>query len=250
MYQISQNSPKYSQRNRGYREVLIEAESIEEAYRKIQTAVYGEGKEITDERGETTLEIRNLMVHLKNPEAQIPADYEHMTTKEAEEYASEFLTFAKTVPVIDKGDFLGFEPRFEYEYGDRIRNFGYKHHKIDQLDAVINKLRKNPHTRRAVIVLWNPLIDNFVEEVPCLNLLSFLLREGKLNLTAVFRSNDMVGAWPANAYALIRLLEYACTEIKTEKGDLTTLSISAHFYSRKKSVESPYKAVKKSLIEK
>jgi len=230
--------------------VLIEAESIEEAYRKIQTAVYSEGQEVTDERGETTLEIRNLMVRLRNPEAQIPADYEHMTTKEAEEYASEFLTFAKTVPVIDKGDFLGFEPRFEYEYGDRIRNFGYKHHKIDQLEAIINKLKKNPNTRRAVIVLWNPLIDNFVEEVPCLNLLSFLIRERKLNLTAVFRSNDMVGAWPANAYALIRLLEYVCTELKTEKGDVTTLSISGHFYKRKKSVESPYSTVKKSLIEK
>ena len=43
--------------------MLIEAETIEEAYRKLQTALYGEGQEITDERGETNLEIRNLMIH-------------------------------------------------------------------------------------------------------------------------------------------------------------------------------------------
>jgi thymidylate synthase len=72
--------------------------------------------------------------------------------------------------------------------------------------------------------------DQSRQHVPCLQLIDFLFRGGKLNLTAYFRSHDIERAYPCNLYGLNKLLEYVAREAGMEPGSITTISASAHIY--------------------
>ncbi len=195
--------------------ITIYAESIAEAWPRILEVVRVHGEEIEDERGTITQEVMNLAVHVKRPlENMVPEGF-YMNRESLEDYSKELLNSDR------KG--------FAYTYGQRMRDFKEK----DQIGYVIEKIRKDPNTRRAVASLWDPLTDSEKEEVPCLSFLEFLKREGKLNLTAVLRSNEMEKAWPANAFGLARLLEHVARETNASAGTLTMVSISAHIYLNK-----------------
>jgi len=125
-------------------------------------------------------------------------------------------------------------------FGERTKEYlefgGY-----NQLEhAVIRKLKRFKFDKGALISLWNPLIDNFNikdrREVPCLVQLQFaVFRYGdkyKLHLTAYFRTNDMFGAWPLNAFALRKLQKRVVDELPEvdSMGPLITISSIAQLY--------------------
>ena len=124
-------------------------------------------------------------------------------------------------------------PGVAYTYGHRLRGsvFG------DQLEAVVEKLARAPHTRRAVMATWQPGdIDS--SDPPCILVIQFLVHGEYLDATAYIRSNDMVRAWPANIYAVAKLAETVAREVSARTGRqlrlgiVTTLSASAHIYDR------------------
>ena len=117
---------------------------------------------------------------------------------------------------------------FEYTYGERLNAWGSE--TVDQIEYVINKLKLNPHSRRAVATTWDPRKDTVNDEVPCLNHFVFMEREGELDISVMIRSNDMYGAWPANVYALGELLSYVAEQTDLSSGKITTLSVNAHIY--------------------
>jgi thymidylate synthase len=108
---------------------------------------------------------------------------------------------------------------------------------VDQLSDVIDKLYEELVSKSAVISLWDPSYDNAHGGSPCLNHLWFRIRDNKLYMTVVIRSNDMFGAFPANAYSM-RRLQYTIARSLQERagpcvtlGSLTILSESAHLYA-------------------
>ena len=114
----------------------------------------------------------------------------------------------------------------EYTYGQRLRN--YKG--VDQIDKIISKLQKTAHTRRAIAFTWDVETDYDNEKSPCLNMVHCIIQEGKLFMTAYFRSNDMYNAWPKNAFALRKLQKLIVDEVGVTLGSLITISNSAHIY--------------------
>jgi thymidylate synthase len=118
-----------------------------------------------------------------------------------------------------------------YTYGSRMRSyFG-----VDQVQKVINEIKKEKYTRRAVISLLDPKVDSGSENPPCLNHCWFRVQDNKLYLVATLRSNDMFEAWPENAFGLRMLQDLiyrevakTCPEIRL--GDLVMHSLSAHIY--------------------
>ena len=124
---------------------------------------------------------------------------------------------------------------FEYSYGERL--FAYPgwwnaDKQLDQIKYVIEKLKEKQNTRRAIAITWYPYKDNYSEHVPCLQSVDFLYRVGKLHLTAYFRSQDLLQAWPANVYGLSRLLSHVAEKAGMQPGSLTTISASAHTYEK------------------
>jgi thymidylate synthase len=118
----------------------------------------------------------------------------------------------------------------DYNYGLRLFSFSNQINQID--DYVIAQLKKDPLSRRAVCMLFNPLIDQkkVRGEIPCILSISFLLRNGKLHATAVIRSSDIFLGLPANLYQLFVISDYVAQKLGVQVGELTTISHSAHLY--------------------
>jgi len=118
-----------------------------------------------------------------------------------------------------------------YTYGSRMRS----HFGVDQVQNVIDELKKEKYSRRATISLLDPSIDAKSKNPPCLNHCWFRVQSNKLYLIATIRSNDMFEAWPENAFGLRMLQDLVWKELlevysEIELGDLLIHSLSAHIY--------------------
>lgn len=105
---------------------------------------------------------------------------------------------------------------------------------FDQLAEVIDLLRRDPDTRRAVLCLWDPVTDLNREskDIPCNDLVCFKLREGVLDMTVMNRSNDaMWGAYGANAVQFSFLMEFVASALNVRMGTYRQISDSFHVYT-------------------
>lgn len=122
---------------------------------------------------------------------------------------------------------------FHGAYGHRMRlAFG-----LDQLEAVVDTLQRDPWSRRAVIGLWNPELDipqekmNVAKDIPCNTTIYFKMREGRLHITVSNRSNDAVwGCYGANAVQFSILQQYVAARLGCALGSYTQVSDSLHVY--------------------
>lgn len=120
------------------------------------------------------------------------------------------------------------EENIAYTYGERLFDF----HGRDQITALVDELRATRYSRRAVAGLWDPARDAGAVDPPCLNLLQARVREGKLYLTAYFRSHDVFRAWLMNAFGLRKLQAQVAQRVgECMLGDLVIMSQSAHIYA-------------------
>jgi thymidylate synthase len=119
---------------------------------------------------------------------------------------------------------------FGYVYGSRL----FKHTgNINQIHKyIILLLRKDKNTRRAVVTLFDPQRDSFIDhsDVPGLICIDFKIRDNRLNITATIRSNDIFVGWPANIYQLFMLQDYVAARLDIKIGSITTFSTSAHIF--------------------
>lgn len=121
-------------------------------------------------------------------------------------------------------------------YGYRWKTyFGY-----DQLESVIDVLRKDPGTRRAVMSMWDPVKDlrnTQSKDLPCNLQVLFDIQSGHLNMTVTNRSNDMVwGAYGANVVHFSFLMEYVANRLGLEMGRYYQMSNNFHVYPEVKVV--------------
>jgi len=196
---------------------FIRADSISEAWQRGLALIWRQGAEITDQRGTKIKEILSLQMVVEDPyRDMIPPGYS-WNEERLEEYARQLLS--------------GDNPGFEYTYGERLRAWALPGcASLDQIEQAIARLRASSSTRRATAVTWIAPLDSNREEVPCMIVDDFKLRDGQLHLSIFFRSHDFAGAYPANLYGLARLLQYVAGEVGAEPGSISTTSASAHIY--------------------
>jgi len=198
---------------------FIRADTISEAWQRGLILIWRQGQQIRDQRGTEIKELLSLQVVVEDPlRDMIPSQYS-WNQERLEEYALQLQS--------------GNNPGFEYTYGERLRAWKVPdgtEQAVDQIGEVVRRIRASASTRRATAVTWIPPIDNCREEIPCMIVDDFKLREGRLNLSVFFRSHDFAGAYPANLYGLARLLQYVCREVGANPGSISTLSSSAHIY--------------------
>jgi len=196
---------------------FIRARTISDAWHRGLGLIWRQGAEITDERGTKIREILSLQVVVEDPYREmIPTEYS-WNEERLEEYARQLLS--------------GNNPGFEYTYGERLRAWHLPDTpSLDQIEQVILRFKASANTRRATAVTWIAPVDAFKDEVPCMIVDDFKLRDGRLHLSIFFRSHDFAGAYPANLYGLARLLQYVSREIGAKPGSISTTSASAHIY--------------------
>ena len=98
-----------------------------------------------------------------------------------------------------------------------------------------SRLIKNSGTNRAIASLYIPGIDGVREDIPCLNHLQAFIRDNKLYLYCLFRSNDIYGAFPSNMLFIQNIGLKLADELKSNYSGLIFGGInyrvnSAHFY--------------------
>lgn len=119
-------------------------------------------------------------------------------------------------------------------YGARLRRWeDHGHAKtIDQWRWLVQHLSDQPESRRAVMSIWDPAIDTADgKDIPCNDWLSFLGRNGRLDLHVAIRSNDVIWGWSGiNQFEWSALLEITAAMTGMECGALHFSTTSFHLY--------------------
>lgn len=130
---------------------------------------------------------------------------------------------------------------FNAAYGYRWRN----HFDIDQLDLVIQVLRRDNNTRQAVVQMWDSAdLGKPTKDKACNTQVVFDIRAGALNMTVFNRSNDIWwGAYGANAVHFSFLQEFVAAAVGVRMGVYRQVSNNFHLYTEMygagKYLESP-----------
>jgi thymidylate synthase len=125
---------------------------------------------------------------------------------------------------------------FEYDYHSRLCAWGQEWMSCDgsvyddQIMYILNKLRSSPVSRRAMAITWYPQIDTEKDDVPCLQLIHLTIREGKLHMKVVFRSEDMMLGIGPNMYGLTSLQCYISNCLDVDVGTYTHVAFCPHLY--------------------
>lgn len=145
-------------------------------------------------------------------------------------------------------DFEILNGKWPYTYHHRMTHYGaystssyssprYFAFGEDQILFVEQELKRNPSSRRAIIDIRDNEEDMHSLDPACLQHIQFMIRDGKLDMKVLFRSNDAVKATFMNAFALIMLQERVCNLLKYDgldisMGTYTHRANSFHCYER------------------
>lgn len=102
---------------------------------------------------------------------------------------------------------------------------------IDQIAAVVDSIRKNPHSRRHIVSAWNPALVDEMALPPCHCLFQFYVSDGRLSCQLYQRSADIFLGVPFNiaSYALLTMMVAQVTDLLP--GDFVHTLGDAHIYS-------------------
>ena len=202
---------------------IIRAPTLARAHELAVRAVLEKGWVLETENGEVTVECDELALEVAAPESEpMVSPSSRFQKRFLDAYARNLLE--------------GSDAEFEYDYhrrlfdwGERLTTEGGAVH-IDQIDYVAEKLARAPTTRRAVAITWNPVVDEDLDDCPCLQLVQCLLRDGKVEMKVVFRSNDILSAAGSNMYALVHLQRAIADRIGAGVGRYTHIALVPHVY--------------------
>jgi thymidylate synthase len=233
-------------------------ESLELAYPEIIKALINEGKDVSP-RGMLTKELAPACITITNPRKRIiPSAIRKMNfgfmyaeliwmlqasndVNFIGHYNSNWKTFS------DDGATLNgaYGKRiFNWDAGIRINSSTNKKENgdieeksssvqvnINQFQKAYEQLKNDPDTRQATIVLFDPFKDyRETKDKPCTNLLRFMIREGKLNMTVFMRSNDIILGTPYDIFNFTMMQEMMAGMLGIEVGVYNHIVDSLHIY--------------------
>lgn len=124
-------------------------------------------------------------------------------------------------------------------YGPRIRK---------NIDKIINLLKKDSNTRRAVIPIYSDKdVGLESNDIPCTLSLQFIIRDNKLDMFTTMRSNDIFLGLPYDVFNFTMWQEYIACMLNINIGTYTHYVNSIHFYE--KDIDKIERAVKVKEIK-
>jgi len=168
---------------------------------------------VPTEKGTMAKEITNMIMHVRYPLKQPVLSKKYCLPDQfRDQYTKTYFTKYATL---------------ETPYS-RIVERGSK--KVNQIEVVIGKLRKNWFTRRAVISLWAPEEDLNSKYPPCICLLQAMIRGNRLLVTALLRSNDAWLSALPDMILISSLQKRIADDLNIECGEYIHHAISYHIY--------------------
>lgn len=188
----------------------IVARTLGEAWIEAMRDVMAKGEDIFDEDVRLK-EIRNMYITIDE-------------AGENDEILVEYANKERIALMKEKYATCGLVGDYKTDYGSRIFN----NNGINQLEWIINRMKKKPETKAATISLHIPGEDL----LPCLSLMDFKLRNSKLDMTVVYRSQNIYWSQPGNVLALRKMQEDVVKAVGCKPGKVELIAISAHIYEK------------------
>lgn len=112
-------------------------------------------------------------------------------------------------------------------------NYGYFWNYNDQLNRIIEDLKTNKETRRAIVVHYNlDELDRYKYDTPCNDVLNFYIQDDKLQLTVFARSIDLVYGFCNDQYTFAKLMELVSDKTGYAIGEMHFFITNLHIYPR------------------
>lgn len=102
--------------------------------------------------------------------------------------------------------------------------------KIDQISNLIEGIKKNPDSRRHLVVAWNPAEVDKMALPPCHCLFQFYVANGKLSCQLYQRSCDVFLGVPFNIASYSLLTHMVAQQCDLEVGDFVWTGGDCHIY--------------------
>jgi thymidylate synthase len=205
---------------------IIRAPSISRAHELVVKMILEKGYPVVTEDREATIEFEEIAMKIDNPLAgPLFSPASRFQQRFMEQYAHDLVRGSDSV--------------FEYDYHGRLFHWGDplvsggKAVEVDQISYIISKLSSSQKSRRALAITWNPVTDEEMANCPCLQLIQCIIRDNKLQMKVVFRSNDMLTASGANMFALVHLQNYIAGELGINPGSYTHIALVPHIYYKR-----------------
>ena len=101
---------------------------------------------------------------------------------------------------------------------------------INQIQEVIDEIKKNPNSRRLVVTAWNPSVLDEVALPSCHSFFIFNVTRGKLNCHLTQRSGDIALGIPFNVACYATLTQMIAQETGLMLGEFSHYINDAHIY--------------------
>jgi thymidylate synthase len=192
---------------------IIERETIGEAWQSAFNYIMQNGEKIRDNNQELIESMHIILIINAPDELDLLAQVQNNATRA---WMRENFTEIKKMPALENS----------WSYGWRLYNF----QGIDQINWVIEKLKKKPESKSATI----SMIQKAGEEsyIPCVSLLDFKIRNNSLWLSVACRSLDFGKKAIHNFTNLAAIAKKVANALEIEKIKLIVYVISAHIYKQ------------------
>lgn len=207
--------------------VVIEIDDNRDGYKTVVDAVLSEGTKVPSRNG-MTVEVRDMVIVLKNPAEALPVGVGR-GVKQA-------------IGAVEAAQLVGgvSDPKLTCAIAPNFKNFldeghfwgAYGPRTARQFYRVEDKLRKDQDTRQAIITIWDPHKDNIPgkRDYPCTIMHDFIVRDGKLHMTTVMRSNDVWWGWAYDAFQFTAVQLTMANVLGLEIGEYVHHAVSMHLY--------------------
>lgn len=125
---------------------------------------------------------------------------------------------------------------------DRVNsNYGWQWKRNNQLQKCIEQLKSNPNSRQAWVSIYDGKEkDDYQYDTPCTMCIGFDIKNGKLDMTVIMRSNDLVYGFCNDQYCFSMLQEMVANELNLPVGTYTHFAHDLHIYNRHYNMKTKY----------
>ena len=218
--------------------LMVEGKSLAEAWEQSMVALQRDGCDVKTEYDKTDdppSKDCTMTVVVQEPLSE-PMIHKDMPSglENLQEYVMEVLQGIKDHCVRDSAEDAN-DKRWEYTYHQRL--FAYTvpgtDDVYDQIEAMVERLAKSPHSRRAQAITWKVWEDPYCYDPACLQSYWCRLLPGSdgtltLNANVRFRSNDAYKAAFMNMFALVQLQKDLGARIAEQSGREVRLGRYVH----------------------
>ena len=201
--------------------------NAQEAFEFFHMEIILKGSQKTD-----SFFLHNVGFYLKNPlDNEINTPLRKWSKKYAEREFKWYLSKDRSVAELKK-----FAPIWDRMHnGDNIvnSNYGYQWSRNNQIKFIVDELRSNNESRRAVITIYDGKEhDQHKYDTPCTLNVVFNIYEGKLNMSVLMRSNDLWYGFCNDQFCFSMLQKEIALQLEINVGWYYHFANDLHIYKK------------------